>query len=676
MHKRKLSILSIIDVSFRQMGTIYRAKNPMFLLIFILSCFALIILSKNIFYHTNKVFFYSQITIWLWLMMFLSSLVESIALLENPNFRITQKKRVNFPMIKKLSSVNDISNYTKIRKIQVRAGDIILLESGDEIPFDGEILVGSCYVSDGNITGSVDNAFKSSDNDNKLVAGSLIESNDYIIIKVRFAVNKSLLAKMTKLLKNIERQAMPSEIAFERLMLGLSILFSAVIFIIWVIADYSGVTISPIHIIALTVILLPTTIFALQKSIIYHSHANLALRNIKVQDQIAFDNAADINIILLDKTGTITVGQRQMVDFKLTKQNIKEKDYLKYLYLSSIKDETSEGKTIIAFTSKYSKIFNKKINFTTYQHLPFSATNPISGCNYGKFEIRKGTLKAIAKYLGKNISQLPSNVKKQAKIIAEEYGTPVVLTVNKEIIGIINLQDRIRRGVIKQLKALQDDGMKLAIITGDNKLTTAHIAQELNIDKFYVDQTPEKKLKLIKSFQKQGYVVAMCGDGLNDALALAQADIGYTFEDQGNVHNLLHENIVAKYRDLSGLLTLKKECQKITIKRGGLTIYSISSDLAKYFVIVPAIFTTVFPVLSNLNIMHFKSLESVILASLIFKTLNIPALAPLIFNNKNIPVKNRTLLWRTITIYSIIGVISPLLFIKIIEVIIYKIGLI
>ncbi len=445
--------------------------------------------------------------------------------------------------------------------------------------------------------------------------------------------------------------------------------------VIWVIADYSGLRIPIIYLIELIVVLLPTTIFALQKATIYYSQSNLALSNIKVQDQVAFDNASDINIVLVDKTGTLTIGQRQMADFDLIAKDVKAKDYLKYLYLSSIEDDTAEGKSIVSFVSKQSKSIPKTTKHS-YQYFPFSASKPISGCNYGKLEIRKGSLKAVAKYLGKTIGTLPKEVKKSAAMIAKTYGTPMLLVVNNKIIGVINLQDRLRRGVIKSIKNIQNAGMDVAILTGDNTLTASHIAKELGINTVYADNTPEKKLKIVRSLQKKGYIVAMCGDGVNDALALAQADIGYTFEDNSAAHSVLSSNIISKHYDLSGLLKLRKECQKITMKRGKLTIFSITSDLSKYFVIVPAIFTTAFPVLSNLNIMNFKSLESVVLSALIFNSLTIPSLAPLIFSDRIVITKNRKLFWRTIFIYGVGGIISPFLFIKLIEIVIYEVGLI
>jgi K+-transporting ATPase ATPase B chain len=363
-----------------------------------------------------------------------------------------------------------------------------------------------------------------------------------------------------------------------------------------------------------------------------------------------------------------------MVNFTLTSKT-DEKDYFRYLYLSSINDNTEEGKTITAFAIKNCKGLDTKINLELYHYLPFSASNPISGCNYNNMEIRKGSMQAIVKYLGKTIEVLPQEVQNIVKEVAKAHGTPLILTVNKKIIGIINLHDSFRKGVEKQIRSIENSGIATIMVTGDNTITASYIAKKLGIKNFYADCTPEKKLELIRSFQEKGLIVGMCGDGLNDALALAQADIGYTFEDRGYVHSILAGNIVAKHHNLRGIIELRNECKKITVKKGAITVYSITSDLAKYFIIVPALFTTVFPSLSKLNIMQFQSIDSVLLASVIFNGLIIPCLLPLIsYNSKN--VQNKTYLWRIILLCGFGGIVSPLLFIKLIEFIIYKAGLI
>ena len=664
---------AIIKKDFGFIGLISYIKNPLSLLLFVLCCSAFIIFLQQIFYHNDKTLLYGQITFWLWMTMFFSMFTEFAYSRKKFNF-ISEKIINNHTLVKKLDSLDNIKDYQKVKKDSIKSGNLILLNSGEEVPFDGEVIKGMSYVNETDMTGSLEYKLKSPDKDNILIAGSIVEGGDWIVMKVSFASNKSFFTRVGRLLRNINRQAMPSEVALQKLMIGLSILFANVIFVIWVIASYSGVEIPVIYLVALMVVLLPTTISTLQRVIIYNGVLKLAARNIIVQDQIAFDNAVDLDIVLLDKTGTLTVGQRQMVNFTLTSKTA-EKDYFRYLYLSSINDNTEEGKTITAFAIKNCKGLDTKINLELYHYLPFSASNPISGCNYNNMEIRKGSMQAIVKYLGKTIEVLPQEVQNIVKEVAKAHGTPLILTVNKKIIGIINLHDSFRKGVEKQIRSIENSGITTIMVTGDNTITASYIAKKLGIKNFYADCTPEKKLELIRSFQEKGLIVGMCGDGLNDALALAQADIGYTFEDRGYVHSILAGNIVAKHHNLRGIIELRNECKKITVKKGAITVYSITSDLAKYFIIVPALFTTVFPSLSKLNIMQFQSIDSVLLASVIFNGLIIPCLLPLIsYNSKN--VQNKTYLWRIILLCGFGGIVSPLLFIKLIEFIIYKAGLI
>ena len=659
--------------TFRFIELISYVKNPLSLILFVLSCSAFIIFLQQIFYHNDKALLYGQITFWLWMTMFFSVFTEFAY--SRKNFKVISEKITNnHALIKKLNSLNDVDDYQKVKKDSIKSGNLILLHSGEEVPFDGEVIKGMSYVNETDITGSLEHKLKSPTKDNILIAGSIVEGGDWIVMKVSFASNKSFFTRVDRLLRNINRRAMPSEVALQKLMMGLSILFANVIFVMWVIASYSGVEIPVIYLIALMVVLLPTTISTLQKVVVYNGMVKLAERNIIVQDQVAFDNAVDLDIVLLDKTGTLTVGQREMVNFKLTSKT-DEKDYFRYLYLSSINDNTEEGKSITAFSIKNYKDLDKKINLELYDYLPFLASNPISGCNYSNMEIRKGSLQSIANYLGKTIESFPQEVQSIVKEVAKTHGTPLILTVNKKIIGIINLHDSFRKGVVKQIRSIESSGIATIMVTGDNAITASYIAKKLGIKNFYADCTPEKKLEVIRSLQEKGFIVGMCGDGLNDALALAQADIGYTFEDRGYVHSILAGNIVEKYHNLLGIIELKNECKKITERKGAITVYSIASDLAKYFIIVPALFTTAFPSLSKLNIMQFQSIDSILLASVIFNGLIIPSLLPLIsYNLKN--VQNKTYLWRIILLCGFGGIVSPLLFIKLIEFIIYKAGLI
>ena len=327
----------------------------------------------------------------------------------------------------------------------------------------------------------------------------------------------------------------------------------------------------------------------------------------------------DVNIVLFDKTGTITVGKREMTDFV----NISEIDnvnFIEFLYLSSFSDVTHEGKSITRFTEHHEDYKEIIIDEVQYESIPFSSSEPISGCNYNGIEVRKG--------------------------------------------------------IMKQIQKFHDHGLHTVVVTGDNAITAKYVVQKIGIEEFYAESTPEKKLELVRAFQQQGYVVAMCGDGINDSLALAQADVGFTFtDDELYEDTMVTGNVISKKHDLSNLLELKNICKKMTVKRGVLTVFSLTSDIVKYFVIVPALFATAFPPLNVLNFMNFQSLDSVILASIMFNALIIPALMPFIFRDFNKP-KSQYSLWKGMFLYGISGIISPFIFIKLIEILIYNLGLV
>lgn len=672
MRSKKSKKSFFIDTLIR-IQSIASEQSTVFLAVFALSCAALIIFLQQILYQTENVFFYGQIVFWLWMTIFLAFLVEAITIDQKSDLGLKMVTQVS-RQVKKLNSLMNIDDYKKVAKGSIRSGDLILLKTGDEVPFDGELIKGVTYVNETSNTGALALKLKSPAKDNLLVAGSIIDGTDLVVMRVSFASHKSFFTKMTRLLRNINRQAMPSEMALQRLMFGLSILFISIIFVIWTLASYVKLEMPVIYLIVLMVILLPTTMSSLQRIMVFNAKLNLYNRDIIIQDQIAFDNALDINVVLIDKTGTLTFGERKMVEFRVAKDAEKE-DYFRYLYLSSIHDNTQEGKSITEFIIKNSRFLNKEVKEDLYEDLPFSASDPISGCNYDNLEIRKGSAKAIAKYLGKAVQSFPKEIQVIIDEIAKTHGTPLVFTVNKKILGVVHLHDSFRNGVKKQIEAIHDEGIGTIMLTGDNSVTASYVSQKLGIRDFYADSTPEKKLEIVKSLQEQGLVVAMCGDGVNDALALAQADIGYTFAEQTQTHNVLLGNIIAKSYDLSAILELKKECKKITIRRGAVTVYSIISDLAKYFVIVPVLFSAQFPALSMLNIMQFRSPESALLSSVIFNALVIPCLTPLIFYNLKLD-KDNAYLWRIILFCGIGGVVFPFLSIKLIEFIVYKLGLI
>jgi K+-transporting ATPase ATPase B chain len=651
----------------------YWINNPILAVVLVISACATLLLIDELINPTGHRLIYFQTTFWLWMTILFSVLADIYAESKIKPHQPDENEYGASLLIKKLPSYNDTRKFSFVSKESVRSGNFILLTNGDIVPFDGIIVKGACYVNESDLTGTLETNLKNANKNNILTAGTIIESTDEIIMKVSFSKEHSFYARAAQLMKNINRQSLPSELALQRIILGFSVLFLSVIFTVWVIARYSGFNIALIYILDLIVLLLPTTISGLQHAIITFGTSKLQTKGIFVRENIALDNVVDVNIVLFDKTGTITVGKREMTDF-INISELEEANFIEALYLSSFSDITHEGKSIREFIENgdYKEVI---INELQYEYLPFSSNAPISGCNYNGVEIRKGSINAITNYLGKAPGDLPESILLLTKQIAMTHGTPLLLTIDKRIIGIIHLRDCFRKGVMKQLQKFYDQDIYTILITGDNAMTAEYVAQKIGIDESFADSTPEKKLELIRQLQQQGYVVAMCGDGLNDSLALAQADIGFTFEDKTYEDTMITGNVISKKHDLSNLLELKNICKNMTVKRGSLTVFSLTSNIVTYFIIVPALFTTAFPALKVLNFMNFQSLDSVILSSVMFNALIIPALIPFILGDLNKP-KNRYSLWNGILLYGISGIVSPFIFIKLIEIIIYNLGLV
>lgn len=671
---KRTSALTIILNAFKKMGFTNWFNNPILAIVFLAACLATILLIIELYFSTTDEYLHLQMVFWIWMTLFFSKLAESYAesKLKTDDFDL---EKINFhSKVKKLKNINNIEEFTKISLSDVRSGDLLLLEQGDIVPLDGTIEKGMCYVNDSNITGELNHAFKSAESNDILIAGSIIESDDFIILKISFDKRISFFVRAQIIIKNIKRFASPSEIALQRLIMGLSILFLSVIFAVWSIAKYSGFDIPIIYLLDLIVILLPTTISGLQYAVIVFGRAKLQKVNIIVNDHASIDNAVDMDIVILDKTGTLTIGKRTIAEFEVIDNIIAKEDCMKYLLLSSIDDSTYEGISITKYAHKHIDTDYEPTTLDNYEYFPFFASNPISGCNYRGSEIRKGSVAAIAAYMGVPIKELPTEVLYITRSIAESHGTPLLLAFDKKIIGIIHLSDKLRKGIITQIRQIQSEGMRVIMLTGDNKLTASYISKKLGINEFYANATPEKKRNFIKDLQQEGHVVTMCGEGANDSLALAQADIGFTFEHGTDKNLLIPQNVISKRHDLSGLINLKRICKNIATRRGSLTVFSLASDIAKYFLIVPSLFITAFPPLAILNFMNFKSLEGVILASVMFNALVIFVLTIILFKNYTSP-KSKYSLWGNIIVYGLGGIISPFIFIKLLEIFIYSVGL-
>ncbi|MBN8511778.1 MAG: HAD-IC family P-type ATPase [Rickettsiales bacterium] len=673
----------LLDSISRKLQIINFINNPILGAITVIAILASFAFLQEIINSSEHILIYFHTTFWLWMTVLLSifadGFAESMAKYKHYSVQdlyVTHLVRKLTLLKKKDSLDNNIIKFNTesyksilVDQNKIKSGDLILLTNGDIVPLDGILVSGSCYVNESDLTGTLGQSLKTSEEGSILTAGSIIDSLDHIIVKITFSKRFSFYARTKHLIKAISRQSLPSELALQRITFGFSILFLCVIFTVWIIAKYSGYEIPFIYILDLIVLLLPTTFSGLQRAIIRYGTIKLQEKGIFVRDNVALDNAVDVNVVLFDKTGTITVGKREMTSF-VNISDFDDENFLELLYLASLHDTTNEGQSIRNYTENR-EAFNKlEVVESNYTYFSFSSSKPISGCDYKGIEIRKGSVKAISEYLKIGIDNFPAPIKEATHQISSAHGTPLIVTIDKHIIGVIQLRDRFRKGIKKQLDKFHELGIKTALLTGDNVNTANYVAKKMEIDEVYADATPEDKLDIVRELQQQGYIVAMCGDGINDSLALAQADVGFSFEDD----DMATGNVISNEHDLSKLLELKNICKRMTVKRGEVTVFSLTSDLTKYFVIIPSLFSTVFPPLEILNFMRFHSLDSVILSSVIFNALIIPALMPLVFDGFN-KTKTKYSLWKGMLLYGLGGIISPFIFIKLIEIVIYNLSL-
>ncbi len=658
---------------FRNINSKYLLTNPIILSVFILSCCSTYLLIEEFNYSGANITLYLQIVFWMWMTLIFAASAESYAESFYKKKFIQHKKAFNSSEYAVIHNINHPDQIQHIKKEDIKKGDIILLKNSEIAPHDCKIISGKAYVNETDITGTF-GLIKKGTSNNIIYAGSFIEASENLIVQIQSTEKLSIPKKLRSNFAKIQKHTLPSEAALQKLVLCLSILFSSITLTIWVISGYMGAKIPPIYFFDLIIVLLPTTISGLQTAIITYSRARLAKKGIEVHDFNALDNIVDINIALIDKTGTITQGKREMIGFH-NLSNLSEQKLLHNIYLSSYNDKTKEGESIKQFAIKKLPTIEKLDIDSGYKYLPFSFAKPLSGCDYKNIEIRKGSIKAICKYLNCNMSDLNTKTLDLIKEIAASHGTALLFTIGQEIVAVLHLRDLFRSGIKRKIEKLYEHNIEPILVTGDNDYSASYVAEKVGIKKYYADSAPERKLQLVQELQEQGFIVAMCGDGANDTLALAQSDVGLAFVNESENKSNVSADITTVNYDISMLLELRNVCKKMTVKRGALTIFSLSSDIAKYFVIVPALFTTVFPALSAINFMNFHSLSSVMLASIMFNALIILALIPFLFMGFN-KRRSKYSLWQGASLYLVIGIISPFLGIKLLETLILNLGLV
>jgi potassium-transporting ATPase ATP-binding subunit len=613
-----------------------------------------------------------QITLWLWFTVLFANFAEAMAEGRGKAQADTLRRARSETLANRILGTDGRTEQVPSSKL--RADDLVFVSAGEFIPSDGEIVEGVASVDESAITGESAPVIREAGGDRSAVTGGTRVLSDRIKVKITSNPGETFLDRMIALVEGAERQKTPNEIALNILLAGLTIIFLLAVVTLQPFAIYSGAPQTVFVLVSLLVCLIPTTIGGLLSAIGIAGMDRLVQHNVLAMSGRAVEAAGDVNTLLLDKTGTITLGNRQASRF-VPAPGVTEQELADAAQLSSLADETPEGRSIVVLAKEKYGLRGRELGSHDAHFVPFSAQTRMSGVDLNGFEIRKGSTDAITGYLTQSGSKLPSEVKSTVEDIARSGGTPLVVAERSRALGVIELKDIVKGGMRERFDQLRAIGIRTVMITGDNPLTAAAIAQEAGVDDFLAQATPQDKMDLIKKEQADGKLVAMTGDGTNDAPALAQADVGVAM-NTGTQAAKEAGNMVDLDSNPTKLIEIVEIGKQLLMTRGALTTFSIANDVAKYFAIIPAMFAGTFPVLNALNIMHLRTPESAILSAVIFNALIIIALIPLALRGvKYRPMAAAAMLRNNLWIYGVGGIIVPFIGIKIIDIIITRVGL-
>lgn len=648
-------------------------KNPVMFVVEVGAVFLSVKLFVNLLTGANgNLGFEIQITLWLWFTVLFANFAEAMAEGRGKAQADTLRKAKTETSAKRInaSGETEIVPATALRK-----GDVIFVEAGEFIAGDGEVVEGVASVDESAITGESAPVIRESGGDRSAVTGGTKVLSDWIKVRITANAGETFIDKMIALVEGASRQKTPNEIALNILLAGLTIIFLLAVVTLQPFAIYSGAAQTAFVLISLLVCLIPTTIGGLLSAIGIAGMDRLVQHNVLAMSGRAVEAAGDVNTLLLDKTGTITYGNRQAAEF-IPMTGVSENSLAEAAQISSLADETPEGRSIVVLAKeKYGVNGNHALLAPDAEFVPFTAQTRMSGVNFDGREIRKGAVDAIEKYIAGGGNQSPKELRETVERIAKLGGTPLVVADNRKPLGVIYLKDVVKTGMRERFAKMRQMGIKTVMITGDNPLTAASIAREAGVDDFLAEATPEDKMALIKREQAGGKLVAMTGDGTNDAPALAQADVGVAM-NTGTQAAKEAGNMVDLDSDPTKLIEVVEIGKQLLMTRGALTTFSIANDVAKYFAIIPAMFAATFPVLNALNIMNLATPQSAILSAVIFNALVIIGLIPLALKGvKYRALSASSLLQRNLLIYGLGGLIAPFVGIKIIDLIVTTLGL-
>jgi potassium-transporting ATPase ATP-binding subunit len=662
---RRAGIDALVKLNPRTM-----LRNPVMFVVEVASLVTSVELIHDWSTHSGHLLFELQITLWLWFTVVFANFAEAMAegrgKAQADALRRAKSETTAHVLErrgKRLHAIEDVPSSL------LRLDDVVVVSAGELIPGDGEVVQGVASVDESAITGESAPVIREAGGDRSAVTGGTRVLSDQIQVRITSNPGETFLDRMIALVEGAQRQKTPNEIALNILLAGLTIIFVLAVATLQPLAQYSGAPQSVFILTSLLVCLIPTTIGGLLSAIGIAGMDRLVRQNVLAMSGRAVEAAGDVNTLLLDKTGTITFGNRQATAFH-TGPGISHEELADAAQLSSLPDETPEGRSIVVLAKEQYGLRGRELGPLQAEFIPFSATTRMSGVDFDGRVIRKGAADAIARFLQSNGSKLPDELRATVETVARAGSTPLVVAENRRALGVIELKDIVKGGMKERFTQLRSMGIRTVMITGDNPLTAAAIAREAGVDDYLAEAKPKDKMDLIKREQAQGKLVAMTGDGTNDAPALAQADVGVAM-NTGTQAAKEAGNMVDLDSDPTKLIEIVEIGKQLLMTRGALTTFSIANDVAKYFAIIPAMFAAAFPVMNVLNIMHLKTPESAVLSAVIFNALIIIALIPLAL--RGVAYKGMSaeaLLRRNLLIYGFGGVIVPFIGIKLIDLLI------
>ena len=662
--------------SFRKLAPRHVIKNPVMFVVEIGSVLTTLILLRDLLAPTagsQPLWFTFNVSFWLWFTVVFANFAEAVAEGRGKAQAATLRKMRQETIARRL--VNGRREET-VSASALRKGDTVVVEAGEIIPGDGDVIEGIASVDESAITGESAPVIRESGGDRSAVTGGTKVLSDRIVVRITASPGESFLDRMIALVEGAERQKTPNEIALNILLAGLTLVFLFACVTLVPMALYSGMTaVSVTVIVALLVCLIPTTIGGLLSAIGIAGIDRLLRKNVLAMSGRAVEAAGDVDTLLLDKTGTITLGNRMATEF-IPIDGVGAETLADAAQLSSLADETPEGRSIVVLAKERYGLRGRDVQGIGAKFIPFSAQTRMSGCDLDGRVIRKGAVDAIVSYVHELGGTVSSQVEGITHGISDTGGTPLVVVEGNRILGVIHLKDVVKGGISERFERFRAMGIRTVMITGDNPRTAAAIAREAGVDDFLAEATPEAKMHLIKAEQAKGKLVAMTGDGTNDAPALAQADVGVAM-NTGTQAAKEAGNMVDLDSNPTKLLEVVEIGKQMLMTRGVLTTFSIANDVAKYFAIIPAMFMGVYPEIAPLNIMHLASPQSAILAAVIFNALIIVLLIPLALRGVQYrPIGAGPLLARSLLIYGVGGVIAPFIGIKLIDLVLEAVGLV